>query len=289
MIVQQVMLPQGRLELIEWQWPDMIDFLRTETELMIEMSVPPFATDACAEFPEIACGEHCFMGTLFIRYPGIAVHGRGEGGHIRVLRLVFPANVAKAILDAGTQPSLQLLQSLLDIRSAALRMLMRLAFRELTNATERSPVAMTAILELVAIELRRLLGQRSEGASSGRLAGWQHRRIRDRLTAEGAVPTVAELAGLCGISPRHLHRQFLALTGMTVAKYVESFQIERAKEMLATSVFPVQHIGFACGFSHPNSFARAFRRATGIPPLAFRQKSIGAVPWEARSAHYCVE
>lgn len=275
-ILQQVKLPRGRLELIEWQWPDMIDFLRTETELMIEMSLPPFATNASAEFPGITQGEHCFMGTVFIRYPGVAVHGRGEGGQIRVIRLTFSANTANLILRSANAPSLQLLQSLLDIRSAVLRTLMRLALRELTHGADRSLAAMNAILELLAIEVRRILAQPALVASRGRLAGWQYRRIRERLMSEGAMPTVAELAELCGISPRHLHRQFLALTGMTVAKYVESVQIERAKEMLIRSISPIQHIAFACGFSHPNSFARAFRRATAMSPLVFRQTSVAA-------------
>src|SRR5688572_29100257 len=88
-IIENVQLSAGRLELVEWRWPDMIDFVKTESDLMLEMSLPPHATDASAEFPDIDKGNHCFMGTLFVRYPGVTVHGRGEGGHIRVLRCIF--------------------------------------------------------------------------------------------------------------------------------------------------------------------------------------------------------
>jgi len=260
------------LELVEWRWPDMIDFLQTESDLMLEMSLPPYATDASAEFPGIAAGRHCFMGTLFVRYPGVAVHGRGEGGQIRVVRYVFSASAASSVLPQSNNPSLHLLQSLLDIHSENLRALMRLAYRELTNELEQSVEALDAIFDLVAIELRRLFEQQSHSYSGGRLAAWQYRRIRERLVEGGVQPTAAELAALCGISPRHLHRQFLALTGSTVAKYVESFQIERAKEMLASTGLPVQNIAFTCGFSHSNSFARAFRRATGQPPTEYRKR-----------------
>ena len=88
-ITHSVSLHDGRFELVEWRWPDMIDFMIGEPALMLEMSLPPLATDASAEFPDIDRGNRCFMGTMFIRYPGVMVHGRGEGGHIRVLRAIF--------------------------------------------------------------------------------------------------------------------------------------------------------------------------------------------------------
>jgi len=270
--LHEVVLKHGRIELAEWRWPDIIDFLKTESELMLEMSVAPYATDASAEFPAIAPGNRCFMGTMFIRYPGVAVHGRGEGGQIRVVRFVFSSDTANSILPPMEAPSLSVLQSLLDIKSDSLRWLMRLAYRELTNGVDQSLEALDAILNLVTIELRRLFERQSQTQRTGRLAAWQYRRIRERLTAERAWPTASELARLCGISPRHLHRQFRSLTGSTIAQYIESFQIERAKEMLVTNDLPIQSISFACGFSHSSSFARAFRRSTGIAPAAFRHR-----------------
>jgi len=270
-ILQQVDLTRGRLELVEWHWPDIIDFLKTESDLMLEMSIAPYATDASAEFPAIAEGNRCFMGTMFVRYPGVAVRGRGEGGQIRVVRYVFSPDTAKSILPAPDAPSLRQLQSLLHIKNDNLRELMRLAYRELTNEIERSVEALDAILGLVIIELRRHLARPMPHQSSGRLAAWQYRRIRERLSEQG-LPTAGELAALCGISSRHLHRQFRSLTGSTIAQYIESFQIERAKEMLAATDLPIQNVGFACGFSHSSSFARAFRRSMSMAPAAFRQR-----------------
>lgn len=271
--LQQVELSAGRLELVEWRWPDMIGFRKKEADLMLEMSLPPHAADASVEFPEIAPGRHCFMGTLFIRYPGVVVQGRGEGGQIRVIRCVLSGAKARSILRSVKNIELPLLQSLLDIRSEGLRALMRLAHRELTNQVDRSSEALDAIFNLVLIELRRLFASAPYVSVSGRLAGWQYNRIRERLATGGELPTTAELAAMCGISPRHLHRQFLALTGNTVARYVENFWVERAKTMLLDSASPIAHISFVCGFSHPSSFARAFRRATGMTPHIFRQSS----------------
>lgn len=106
---------------------------------------------------------------------------------------------------------------------------MRLLHRELTNPTDRSDDAIAALVNLVSLELGRLVAREPEDAVLGRLAAWQFRKIRERLAQGGSTPTVAELATLCGISPRHLHRQFLALTGKTVADYIETSRIEEAK------------------------------------------------------------
>jgi AraC family transcriptional regulator len=48
----QVKTPLGRAEVVEWHWLTMLDFTIRESELMVEMSVPPTSADASACFPE---------------------------------------------------------------------------------------------------------------------------------------------------------------------------------------------------------------------------------------------
>ncbi|MDD3798486.1 MAG: helix-turn-helix transcriptional regulator [Novosphingobium sp.] len=272
-VINQQAVHGGRIELVEWHWPNMIDWTRTEPELMLEMSLPPLATDASASFPDIAPDKYCFMGSLFVRCPGIAVRGRSEGGHIRVIRCVFSSETAQKIMRHKPELPLDFLQSLLNIRNDALRTLMRLAHRELINQVDRSVPALDALMNVVVVEMERLFERQRDSQSSGRLAGWQYRRIRDRLNNAEGQPTVAELAKLCGISTRHLHRQFLALTGKTISKYIENFWIEKAKDMLLEQNLSIKEIALACGFSHANSFSRAFRRVTGLSPQKFRQRA----------------
>lgn len=270
-VVSRIAAPAGRIELLEWHWPEILEYSRRESELMLEMSLPPHSTDASAEFPEVAPGQRCFMGTLFVRYPGLTVHGRGEGRRSRVVRCTFSQKAARAIIPPERPvPPIDFLHALLDIRSESLRALLRLAYRELTNLSDPSVQAADALLRLAAIELGRLFAEERGTNPGGRLAPWQHRRIRERV-AEGGRPTAAELAALCGISTRHLHRQFGALTGTTIAGYVENHRIEEAKTLLATTDDPIKAIGAACGFEHANSFSRAFRRSTGLSPNAYRQ------------------
>jgi AraC-like DNA-binding protein len=289
-LIDEVPLPDGRIELIEWHWPDLIGFLRREDDLMVEMSLAPYAADASAEFPELAPGNRCFMGTLFVRYPGVAIHGRGDGGHIRVVRMIFTGAAEERILRGRPLPPVAMLQGLLDIRNDTLRKLMTLALRELTTPEQRSPEALAALHRLVGIELGRLLERQLHAVPGGRLAAWQYRRIRERLAKGGPPPKADELARLCGISVRHLNRQFHALTGTTLADYVGNYWIERAKALLLDHELPVKSVAHATGFAHPNSFARAFRRAVGVSPQQFRQRSAPAVaPVTAPVAETTVE
>lgn len=272
-VIHAVNVPAGRVELVEWHWPDILDFTRVESDLMVEMSLPPMAADGSACFPEIDPEKRCFMGTLFVRWPEIKISGRSEGGHICVVRCVFAPRLAARLLAIRPTPDHEFLQSLLAIRSNMLRSIMRLLHLELTNPVDRSNDALAALMDLVVIELVRIFERTPLTRAPSRLAAWQFRRIRARIAKGAAPPTVAELAEICGISPRHLHRQFLALTGKTVANYIADVRIEDAKRLLAARDRPIKAIAQNCGFTHANSFARAFRRSTGLTPHDFRQRS----------------
>jgi len=289
-VIERVAFAAGHVELIEWCWPALLEFRRAETDLMLEMSLAPHATDSSAEFPELAPGNRCFMGTLFLRYPGVTVHGRGDGGKIRVVRMIFAPDAAQQIVGDRPVPPVRVLQGLLDIKNNTLRRLMSLALRELTLHDGRSDDALAALHGLVGLEMRRLLDREEQPVPGGRLASWQYRRIRERLAIGGPAPNAAELARLCGISVRHLNRQFHALTGSTVADHVENYRIEQARELLLADRQPIKNVAFACGFAHANSFARAFRRATGLSPQQFRQQmdfepaALGCAPESGCSA-----
>lgn len=272
-MLARVETPLGRAEIVEWRWPAMFDFIRREGELMVEMSVPPASADASACFPELNEKRRCFMGTLFTRWPGVLVSGRAEAGHIRVVRCVFGPDHAARLMSLRPAPDLGFLQAMLSLGNETLRTLLGLIKRELQHTTDCSEAAIAALMELVAVEMERVILRETAPSISARLAPWQFRRIRERIDRPGPPPPVAELAMLCGISPRHLHRQFHALTGKTVADYIETTRIEQAKTLLERGAQPIKAVAQACGFSHPNSFTRAFRRTTGQTPLAFRQSS----------------
>lgn len=95
-------------------------------------------------------------------------------------------------------------------------------------------------------------------------------------------PPLEELAAAAAISPFHFHRIWRALTGETVRESVLRLRIEASQQMLAAGGSNVTEIAMASGFGTPQSFARAFRRQTGVTPSAYRDDMAG------RGALFCV-
>lgn len=89
-------------------------------------------------------------------------------------------------------------------------------------------------------------------------------------------PPLEELAAAAAISPFHFHRIWRALTGETVSQSVLRLRIEVSQQMLAAGGGSVTEVAMASGFGTPQSFARAFRRQTGVTPTAFRQSAEGS-------------
>ncbi|WCT73549.1 AraC family transcriptional regulator [Sphingomonas naphthae] len=85
-------------------------------------------------------------------------------------------------------------------------------------------------------------------------------------------PALEELASAAAVSPFHFHRIWRALTGETVAETVRRLRIEGAQAMLAAGGGSVTEAAMASGFGTPQSFARAFRRQTGMSPSDWRAR-----------------
>jgi transcriptional regulator GlxA family with amidase domain len=81
---------------------------------------------------------------------------------------------------------------------------------------------------------------------------------------------LAELAGVAGVSPRHLSRLFQAELGMNPAAYVESTRIDIARRLLEDSLAPIKRITYASGFRSTATLRRAFLRRIGVTPLEYR-------------------
>src|SRR4029077_14404580 len=82
--------------------------------------------------------------------------------------------------------------------------------------------------------------------------------------------TVADLANVACLSIFHFTRAFAATMGVPPHRYVSQRRLESAKAMIATGS-SLSEIAFNCQFSSQTSFARAFRRATGMTPGKYRR------------------
>jgi transcriptional regulator GlxA family with amidase domain len=104
--------------------------------------------------------------------------------------------------------------------------------------------------------------------------------IADHVGSDLAVET---LAGRVAMSPRNFARVFAREVGTTPARFVERARVEAARRRLEESDDGVDAIAAVCGFGTAESMRRAFVRAVGVPPSAYRSRFRGA-PAPARPA-----
>jgi AraC family transcriptional regulator len=277
-ILAERMLPYGVAQLIEWEWPTPLDVTVREARHMIEMSLPPFSTDGVAAFPAIDPERFRFMGTMFVRPAGIDVRSRSVGGRIRVVRLAVDpdANAAARTLALDGER----LADGLDLRSAALRMLMTRIRDELLSPGASSEALVRAYADALLIETARgVAARRASPRGAARLADWQHARVTARIEEPGPPPSIADLAELCGISERHFTRLYRALVGESAIRTIERARMRRAKMLLENDDLPIKAVATATGFARDSAFSAAFCRAVGLSPSAWRQRR------DRRAAH----
>ena len=106
-------------------------------------------------------------------------------------------------------------------------------------------------------------------------AAQKSRRILQRLQAriETQFRTQASVAAyVCdlGISAGHLTDTVRELTGGTAGELIRARVLLEARRLLFHSELSVSEIAYHLGFEDPSYFAKAFRKATGHAPAAFR-------------------
>jgi AraC family transcriptional regulator len=121
------------------------------------------------------------------------------------------------------------------------------------------------------IELARHLTGIEELPCQGGLSARNMRLVEERLAVDGASPSLAELAQLCGLSVRHLTRAFRTSRQRSLGEYISECRIQRARHLLASGM-SVKSIACTMGFNSAAALCTAFRRATGERPRDYLRK-----------------
>lgn len=99
------------------------------------------------------------------------------------------------------------------------------------------------------------------------------RRVLDYIDAHLEEDlTLERLSGVAAFSKYHFHRQFSALFGVGVCKYVQLVRSRRASFQLAFRGDRVLDVAVANGYESQEAFARAFKKTTGQTPSEFRER-----------------
>lgn len=190
-----------------------------------------------------------------------------EAGEARSMRCFIDADFVESICTRRPSAEEREQLGVKDFSGGAIEWLLFRMYRELDEAGVGLRVAVDGIAHEIAVELARTIerGRRRSGRYAGGLPSWRMRLMVERAYADGPLPKVGELAQLCGMTPRHLGRTFLAETGQTIGRFIAAAMVERASEMLRSGT-PVNVVAEALGYAKSSSLAHAFYRETGVLP-----------------------
>ncbi|PWC14534.1 helix-turn-helix transcriptional regulator [Brenneria corticis] len=98
---------------------------------------------------------------------------------------------------------------------------------------------------------------------------WQRalNEVLEILHAEWNQPlTIAQLARRAGINECYLKKLFRERTGQGIAGYLRRLRMQRAREMIDSGRYTVQHVAQQCGYACASRFTQAFQREYGYSP-----------------------
>lgn len=141
--------------------------------------------------------------------------------------------------------------------------------REFLAQDDAAELAMEGVL----LEMLAESGRASDAARGAGAQGWL-RRVREVLQdSYFETPGLAALAGIAGVHPVHLSREFHKHYGMTIGEFVRTRRVQRASELLSKSHMSLAEIASACGFSDQSHFCALFKKHSGMTPARFRKMS----------------
>ncbi len=263
----------ARAQLAQFHMTDPADnILQVEDACWLDLSLTPRPRNARARYRN-HWGPQRFepLGSVFLLPPGEALQARSDGGQPQSSILChLSRDSLSQWFDGDLRWTDQRLEASLDIGENSIRQLLLRLAGELRHPGFASEALVELIAAQLAIELSRYCTSIPERASGG-LASWRLRLIDERLSDQPELPTLAELASLCGLSVRQLTRGFRASRGCSIGEYLAAQRINQARTLLATDR-SIKAVAYDLGFTSPSSFCYAFRRDTGETPGQYRQR-----------------
>lgn len=141
--------------------------------------------------------------------------------------------------------------------------------REMYAPDELTPLALEGLaLEMLAEAARLDSGcDLSPGESTPwlrRAVDFVHAHFREGLR-------IAEIAAAADIEPSRLTVHFRRLHRVPIGSYVRRLRLEWAADRLVATKLPIARIAVEAGFTDQAHLTRAFKRATGSTPAAYRR------------------
>lgn len=271
----ELLAPGITFQIRNYSWPTPLETVSCQSDHVLNLSTAPRPALARGTYHANAdSGLYRDFGELVLAPADIALYSRATGGPHRAAYFGFDPRRFQSICGFGTGWDDHEIEACLDIRNQRVRQMMFQLAEEAVAPGFASGLLVDALGTAIVIELSRHFGRGAARSKSrhGKLSRVQIHLIADYVENLCATPTTGDLAELCGVSPRHLMRVFKETTGQTLGLHIEQTRLRKAEAFLAVSDLPIKEISFRLGFANPSNFSTAFKRATGITPLAYRRE-----------------
>ena len=80
------------------------------------------------------------------------------------------------------------------------------------------------------------------------------------------------MASALAVSRSYLSSYYKSKTGLNLSDSIQSYRVEKAKELLKEADVKISDIGPLVGIPSSNTFLRQFKKCTGMTPKEFRQQ-----------------
>jgi AraC-like DNA-binding protein len=75
------------------------------------------------------------------------------------------------------------------------------------------------------------------------------------------------------ISRAQLHNKLKALTGLSTSNYILLIRLQKAKELLESTLLNMSEIAYEVGLKDPNYFSRKFKEEYGVSPSQWKKEA----------------
>ena len=76
------------------------------------------------------------------------------------------------------------------------------------------------------------------------------------------------------MSRSHIHRKLTEAVGLSISDYIKQIRLEKARELLIQTNYPIYEIASKVGYADANYFSRSFSKTYGVSPTICRQVSV---------------
>lgn len=83
--------------------------------------------------------------------------------------------------------------------------------------------------------------------------------------------SVEQLADMVFMAPSYLSSVFKKETGQNLSKFIKAYRMEKAKDLLETTMIKIVDISAKCGYPNTSYFCASFREYFGVSPQKFRE------------------